>query len=140
MLHAVTQAPHAQTSRTQLVHTLPVCCTRAQGQGLGKALVEQLVRSLLRRDISNITLFADSKVRVHVLGERGGKRESAGYQDRCEEHGDASYMSAALQTPRCPCLVLAHKCQWCMVRSLPSLSTHLLHARICTHASLSRVC
>lgn len=33
-----------------------------QGQGLGKALVEQLVRSLLRRDISNITLFADAKV------------------------------------------------------------------------------
>ena len=29
-----------------------------QGQGLGKALVEQMVRSLLRQDISNITLFA----------------------------------------------------------------------------------
>ncbi|GIL48865.1 hypothetical protein Vafri_5293 [Volvox africanus] len=37
-----------------------------QGQGLGKALVEQMVRSLLRRDISNITLFADSKVRLHI--------------------------------------------------------------------------
>lgn len=33
-----------------------------QGQGLGKALVEQMVRALLRRDISNITLFADPKV------------------------------------------------------------------------------
>lgn len=33
-----------------------------QGQGLGKALVEQMVRTLLRKDISNITLFADSKV------------------------------------------------------------------------------
>lgn len=33
-----------------------------QGQGLGKALVEHTVRSLLRRDISNITLFADNKV------------------------------------------------------------------------------
>ncbi|XP_031499051.1 histone acetyltransferase TAP1 [Nymphaea colorata] len=33
-----------------------------QGQGLGKALVEQLIRALLRRDIGNITLFADSKV------------------------------------------------------------------------------
>jgi predicted N-acetyltransferase YhbS len=33
-----------------------------QGQGLGKALVEQMVRALLRRDISNITLFADGKV------------------------------------------------------------------------------
>nr|XP_010922795.1 serotonin N-acetyltransferase 1, chloroplastic isoform X2 [Elaeis guineensis] len=32
-----------------------------QGQGLGKALVEQLIRALLRRDIGNITLFADSK-------------------------------------------------------------------------------
>ena len=33
-----------------------------QGQGLGKALVEQMIRILLRRDISNITLFADQKV------------------------------------------------------------------------------
>lgn len=33
-----------------------------QGQGLGKALIEHMVRSLLRRDITNITLFADSKV------------------------------------------------------------------------------
>eukprot|EP00271_Cylindrocystis_brebissonii_P016136 TRINITY_DN3935_c0_g3_i2.p1 TRINITY_DN3935_c0_g3~~TRINITY_DN3935_c0_g3_i2.p1 ORF type:complete len:291 (-),score=56.92 TRINITY_DN3935_c0_g3_i2:513-1385(-) len=33
-----------------------------QGQALGKALVEQMIRALLRRDIGNITLFADSKV------------------------------------------------------------------------------
>jgi ribosomal protein S18 acetylase RimI-like enzyme len=33
-----------------------------QGQGLGKALVEHMVRTLLRRDITNITLFADAKV------------------------------------------------------------------------------
>lgn len=33
-----------------------------QGQGLGKALVEQMVRSLLRRNIDNITLFADAQV------------------------------------------------------------------------------
>lgn len=33
-----------------------------QGQGLGKALVEQMVRALLRRNIGNITLFADSQV------------------------------------------------------------------------------
>lgn len=48
-----------------------------QGQGLGKALVEQMVRSLLRRNIDNITLFADAQVtpwtclscpgRCHVL-------------------------------------------------------------------------
>ena len=31
-------------------------------QGLGKALVEQVVRSLLRLDIGNITLFADASV------------------------------------------------------------------------------
>ena len=31
-------------------------------QGLGKALVEQMVRTLLRQDIANITLFADAKV------------------------------------------------------------------------------
>ncbi|XP_075491679.1 histone acetyltransferase TAP1-like [Primulina tabacum] len=33
-----------------------------QGQGLGKALIEKLVRSLLQRDIGNISLFADSRV------------------------------------------------------------------------------
>ncbi|KAI3909043.1 hypothetical protein MKX01_025011 [Papaver californicum] len=33
-----------------------------QGQGLGKALVEQMIRALLRRDIGNITLFADGQV------------------------------------------------------------------------------
>ncbi len=33
-----------------------------QGLGLGKALMELLVRSLLKRDISNITLYADSAV------------------------------------------------------------------------------
>jgi hypothetical protein len=37
-----------------------LCCDRLQG--LGKALVEQMVRSLLRRDVTNITLFADAKV------------------------------------------------------------------------------
>jgi aralkylamine N-acetyltransferase len=31
-------------------------------QGLGKALVEQMVRHLLRQGIGNITLFADAKV------------------------------------------------------------------------------
>jgi len=33
-----------------------------QGQGLGKALVEQMIRTLLARDIGNVTLFADNKV------------------------------------------------------------------------------
>lgn len=32
-----------------------------QKQGLGKALVEQMVRTLLKREITNITLFADGK-------------------------------------------------------------------------------
>lgn len=36
--------------------------TDFQGQGLGKALVEQMIRTLLARDIGNITLFADNKV------------------------------------------------------------------------------
>lgn len=35
-----------------------------QGQGLGKALVETMVRCLLRLDITNITLFADA----HTVG------------------------------------------------------------------------
>ncbi|KAK8477931.1 hypothetical protein V6N11_013261, partial [Hibiscus sabdariffa] len=33
-----------------------------QGKGLGKAMVEKMIRTLLQRDIGNITLFADSKV------------------------------------------------------------------------------
>ncbi|XP_022761376.1 acetyltransferase NSI isoform X2 [Durio zibethinus] len=33
-----------------------------QGQGLGKAMVEKLIRHLLQRDIGNISLFADSQV------------------------------------------------------------------------------
>lgn len=33
-----------------------------QGQGLGKTLMEKVIRTLLQRDINNITLFADSKV------------------------------------------------------------------------------
>ncbi|KAL6139041.1 hypothetical protein ACLB2K_064319 [Fragaria x ananassa] len=32
------------------------------GQGLGKALVEKIIRALLQRDIGNISLFADSQV------------------------------------------------------------------------------
>ncbi|KAJ4795986.1 hypothetical protein LUZ62_047232 [Rhynchospora pubera] len=33
-----------------------------QGQGLGKAFVQKLIRALLQRDIANVTLFAESKV------------------------------------------------------------------------------
>ncbi|KAJ8898860.1 hypothetical protein K2173_008169 [Erythroxylum novogranatense] len=33
-----------------------------QGQGLGKTLIEKLIRALLQKDIGNITLFADSQV------------------------------------------------------------------------------
>lgn len=33
-----------------------------QGMGLGKALVGQMVRTLLARDVTNVTLFADGKV------------------------------------------------------------------------------
>ncbi|KAF9624367.1 hypothetical protein IFM89_010393 [Coptis chinensis] len=34
---------------------------QTKSQGLGKALVEQMIRALLRKDIGNITLFADSQ-------------------------------------------------------------------------------
>ena len=40
---------------------MPQTCPWLQGQGLGKALVEQMIRTLLARDIGNITLFADNK-------------------------------------------------------------------------------
>ena len=33
-----------------------------QGKGLGKALVQQMIRSLLARDVANVTLFADQDV------------------------------------------------------------------------------
>jgi ribosomal protein S18 acetylase RimI-like enzyme len=32
-----------------------------QSQGLGKALMEKVIHTLLQRDINNITLFADNK-------------------------------------------------------------------------------
>lgn len=37
------------------------CFLYVQGQGLGKALIEKIIRALLQRDIGNITLFADSQ-------------------------------------------------------------------------------
>lgn len=39
------------------------CAAFCTTQGLGKALVEGMVRTLLRREITNITLFADGKGR-----------------------------------------------------------------------------
>ncbi|CAM8961012.1 unnamed protein product [Rhodiola kirilowii] len=33
-----------------------------QGQGLGKALIEKIIKALLQKDIGNISLFADSQV------------------------------------------------------------------------------
>lgn len=52
-----------------------------QGQGLGKALVEHMVRSLLRRDITNITLFADSKV-VEFYRQLGFESDPEGIKVR----------------------------------------------------------
>jgi ribosomal protein S18 acetylase RimI-like enzyme len=43
-----------------------------QGQGLGKALVEQMVRALLRRDIGNITLFADAQGLISIALSSAG--------------------------------------------------------------------
>jgi ribosomal protein S18 acetylase RimI-like enzyme len=43
-----------------------------QGQGLGKALVEQMVRALLRRDIGNITLFADAQGLISIAFSSAG--------------------------------------------------------------------
>jgi len=48
-----------------------------QGQGLGKALVEQMVRTLLRRDITNISLFADGNV-VDFYKQLGFQAEPEG--------------------------------------------------------------
>lgn len=54
-----------------------------QGQGLGKALVERVVRTLLKREITNVTLFADAKgeallaahgARAGCMGARGAVR------------------------------------------------------------------
>ncbi|KAM0950579.1 putative transcription regulator GNAT family [Dioscorea sansibarensis] len=76
-LHSITRLPDAEgTEQKQLIGMARATSDHAfnatiwdvlvdpsyQGQGLGKALVEQLIRALLQRDIGNITLFADSKV------------------------------------------------------------------------------
>ena len=54
--------------------------TEFQGQGLGKALVEQMIRTLLARDIGNITLFADNKVVpfIRIWGLSPTRRASRG--------------------------------------------------------------
>ncbi|TQD72960.1 hypothetical protein C1H46_041515 [Malus baccata] len=39
-----------------------------QGQGLGKALVEKIIRALLQRDIGSISLFAESQEFYQNLG------------------------------------------------------------------------
>ena len=57
-----------------------------QGQGLGKALVEHMVRSLLRRDITNITLFADSKV-VEFYRQLGFESDPEGIKVRRRSAG-----------------------------------------------------
>lgn len=48
-----------------------------QGRGLGKALMQQLVKELRRADISNITLFADAHV-VDFYRELGFKPDPEG--------------------------------------------------------------
>jgi GNAT superfamily N-acetyltransferase len=53
-----------------------------QGQGLGKALVEQLVKSLLRRGISNITLFADTRA-VEFYRGLGFEADPEGIRAMC---------------------------------------------------------
>jgi hypothetical protein len=45
----------------QLTSRLKIVLYFIQGQGLGKTLVEKIIRALLQRDIGNITLFADSQ-------------------------------------------------------------------------------
>ena len=50
---------------------------RFQGQGLGKALMKQIIKELRREDISNITLFADPHV-VSFYGELGFKPDPEG--------------------------------------------------------------
>ncbi|KAL9374563.1 hypothetical protein Peur_034183 [Populus x canadensis] len=51
-----------------------------QGQGLGKTLVEKIIRALLQRDIGNITLFADSQV-VEFYQNLGFEPDPEGIKD-----------------------------------------------------------
>lgn len=67
-----------------------------QGQGLGKALVEHMVRSLLRRDITNITLFADSKV-VDFYKQLGFESDPEGIKVRGVVISDDMRISNAMQ-------------------------------------------
>ena len=73
-LHAALKVAHTQvtystfdlrnlTSKRQSINFLSMLAGDvASLQGLGKALVEQMVRRLLRQGIGNITLFADAHV------------------------------------------------------------------------------
>lgn len=64
--HAVVVRGAPLTSH--MLHALLPPLLPRSPQGLGKALVEGMTRTLLRRDITNITLFADAH------GKRQGLR------------------------------------------------------------------
>ncbi|XP_057477380.1 histone acetyltransferase TAP1-like isoform X4 [Actinidia eriantha] len=67
-LHSIRKSPGAGMARATSDHAFNATIWDVlvdpsyQGQGLGKALVEKLIRALLQRDIGNISLFADSQV------------------------------------------------------------------------------
>ncbi|MCL7039005.1 hypothetical protein MKW94_023975, partial [Papaver nudicaule] len=69
-LHSIKKSPGAEgNDKVELIgvaratsdHAFNATIWDVLGQGLGKAFVEQMIRALLRRDIGNITLFADGK-------------------------------------------------------------------------------
>ncbi|WRX22228.1 GNAT domain - like 10 [Theobroma cacao] len=69
-----------------------------QGQGLGKAMVEKLIRTLLQRDIGNITLFADSQV-VEFYRNLGFEPDPEGIKDfrgAWDIRGGCLYMAKAI--------------------------------------------
>ncbi|KAJ3669097.1 hypothetical protein LUZ60_011047 [Juncus effusus] len=75
-LYSITKSPERDEERKVLIGMARATSDQAfnatiwdvivdpsyQGQGLGKVLIQKLIRALLQRDIGNITLFADSKV------------------------------------------------------------------------------
>lgn len=103
---ASTLASSAQVHPTPTISRIPPPRppNNRQGQGLGKALVEQMVRSLLRRDISNITLFADPKV-VDFYKQLGFEADPDGISGMfwCARRVPRQHGCGALHAARVPC-------------------------------------
>ncbi|CAI0408220.1 unnamed protein product [Linum tenue] len=102
-----------------------------QGQGLGKALIEKLIRALLQRDIGNITLFADSKV-VEFYQNLGFEADPEGIKEDgiggpghcCQTDGETAVNGAARS---CYYFLVLYLCSVCFRTAASSFGRRLMN-------------